>query len=257
MTARRVLRVAAAQIAPPAGIEAGLARVVDVVDELGAAGADLVVFPELTLTGYRLDLLDEDRSWIRVDDPRLDRLRDRCRSCAVTAVISAAHRTIDGRALLAAISVDPAGDVGFHGKQHLHGLERQRFEPGSTTPLVVVHGWRVALAVCFDAAVPLHAQRAADAGADVYAVASFYGIDQLERMAIHMAARAMDHRMYAVAANFAPHGHAPDACGGSGVWGPDGRCLERLATGTGVARVELDHATLAHWRSSDDHGRAR
>src|SRR5262245_27452285 len=53
--------VALAQIAPKLGhVRANLTRHLEIIDRARAAGADLVVFPELSLTGYDLqDLVPE------------------------------------------------------------------------------------------------------------------------------------------------------------------------------------------------------
>ena len=67
----RPLRIALAQIAPRLGaLDANLARHHELLDEARADGADLVVFPELGLTGYLLQDLAAEVA-MRLDDPRL------------------------------------------------------------------------------------------------------------------------------------------------------------------------------------------
>ena len=251
MTARSPLRVVASQVLPPTSVEVGLRQVADVVDRVGASGTDLVVLPELALTGYDLDRLAEPTSWIGADDSRLDRLRDRCRTLDFMLVLGVAHLADDGRRLLAAMCIDPAGDIAISPKQHLHGRERELFDPGEPISPVDLRGWRLGLAVCFDAAVPSHAQHAADAGAEVYVVSAFYAATEFERMGIHLAARAMDHRMYSVVANFAAAGGTIGSCGGSGVWGPDGRCLVRAGADVAVVATQVDPVEIARLRASD------
>ena len=67
-------RIALAQIAPRLGsLEVNLATHHDLLTEAREAGADLVVFPELGLTGYQLQDLASEVA-MRLDDPRLAKL---------------------------------------------------------------------------------------------------------------------------------------------------------------------------------------
>lgn len=65
---------------------------------------------------------------------------------------------------------------------------------------------------------------------------------QERRLDLHSAARAMDHRMYAVVANLACAGPGWRSCGGSGVWHPDGRRLVEAGTGPEVVVMVLERA---------------
>ncbi|WP_353711773.1 carbon-nitrogen hydrolase family protein [Arthrobacter sp. K5] len=201
------------------GIDANVPEHVRLIEDADSHGARLVVFPELSLTGYNLRLLrGSDHSgggqlgggqpdggqWVAPGDPRLDPIREICRRTGVTAVVGAPFREPDGTPRLASLAIHPNGaeEAGF--KTYLHGDEEslfeagpgiekgkrfegglgieagQRFgpeqgsEPGQEPLLLDVDGWKVALAICFDAAHPAHSGAAAAAGADVYAVSALY-----------------------------------------------------------------------------------
>ena len=65
------LRIALAQLAPRLGVlEENLARHRELLAQARTAGAGLVVFPELGLTGYQLQDLAAEVA-MRKDDPRL------------------------------------------------------------------------------------------------------------------------------------------------------------------------------------------
>lgn len=212
-------------------------------------GVRLMVFPELSLVDYDLAQFEDPAMWLGDDDARLDPLRDRCRESGVWTVVGAGVRTADGRRLLASVLIDADGGLTVHGKSHLHGPEREVFEAEVDQPLVEVAGWPTALAVCYDAAVPRHAQAAADAGAELYVVSSWYDGGEYDRMGTHLASRAMDHRMFAVGANHARG--LNDSCGGSGVWGPDGACALRAAFSVQVIVADIDHSALVALREAD------
>ncbi|WP_170185000.1 carbon-nitrogen hydrolase family protein [Saccharothrix texasensis] len=244
------LVVAVAQHAPvPGDVAENARRAADVVSEAG--DADLVLFPLLSLTGYDLDRLAEQACWVTADDPRLDVVREASRAHGVTAVVGAAWLGPDGRRLLASVALSPDGSVDVVGKQYPSRAERELFEPDEPAPPVDVRGWRVALAVCYDAAAPEHALRAARRGADVYAVSALYTEGQEGRLDVHPAARAMDHRMYALVANLAGAGPGWRSCGGSGVWHPDGRRVVAAGAGPRVVTARLERAELDRLRADD------
>ncbi|MFI9009021.1 carbon-nitrogen hydrolase family protein [Actinosynnema sp. NPDC053489] len=244
------LVVAVAQHAPVPGDVAGNARrAAAVVAE--AAAADLLLFPLLSLTGYDLDRLTGPACWVGPDDPRLDVVREASRAHGVTAVVGAAWLGPDGGRLLASVALCPDGGVEVVGKQYLSRAERELFEPGGHAPAVDVRGWRVALAVCCDAAVPEHAAGAARRGADVYAVSALYTEGQERRLDLHPAARALDHRVYALVANLAGAGPGWRSCGRSGVWHPDGRRLADAGPASRVVTARLERAELDSLRSTD------
>jgi predicted amidohydrolase len=244
------LVVAVAQHAPvPGDVAENARRAAVTVAE--AEGAGLVLFPLLSLTGYDLDRLADPACWVTADDPRLDVVREACRAHGATAVVGAAWLGPDGRRLLASVALAPDGSVEVVGKQYPSRAERELFEPGEPAPPLDVRGWRVALAVCYDAAAPEHALEVARRGADVYAVSALYTEGQERRLDVHPAARAMDHRMYALVANLAGAGPGWRSCGGSGVWHPDGRRVVEAGTGPRVVTARLDRAELDRVRADD------
>jgi 5-aminopentanamidase len=250
MTAAK-LTVAVAQSSSMAGkVEGNAARFAVLVSRCAERGARLVVFPELSLVDYELSLFSQPQVWLRPDDARLDPLREQCRASAINAVVGAGVRAADGRKLLASLVVTDSGDIAVHGKVHLHGPERELFDPGGPNVLFDIDGWSTALAVCYDAAVPAHAAAAAGAGADLYLVSSYYDSSEHDRMGIHLASRAMDHRMYALGAN---HARTPtrDSCGGSGIWGPDGSCERRARYSVEVMMGDLDRSLMVDLRQRD------
>ncbi|MFE3453138.1 carbon-nitrogen hydrolase family protein [Nonomuraea sp. NPDC059194] len=215
------------------------------------SGAKLLMFPELSLVGYDLGLFDGPAAWVTEDDPRLDVVRQAAQDCGVTAVVGAAYRQADGTGSIASLAVRPDGSIHVYGKQNLHGRERDLFQPGGPGRLLDVDGWQVALAICYDAGVPAHAEDAARRGAEVYAGSVLYTLAEMRRLDLHFGARAMDHRMFAIAANYAGTGPGWMSCGGSGVWHPDGTRLTQAATGPGLFTTTMSRSELQALRDKD------
>ena len=232
------------------GVAANVPGHVRLVEDAGSHGARLVIFPELSLTGYRLDVLAAPGQWVGKDDPRLDGIREICRRTGITAVVGAAFRDDDGTPRLASLAIHPSGDLEPSFKTSLHGPERGLFTPGTGPAVLDLDGWKIALAICFDAAHPGHAGGAAEAGADIYAVSALYTAGEDQRLALHLGARAMDNRMFGMLANLGGTTPLGPSCGLSGFWGPDGLVIRQAAaTGTEVVTATLQHGALERYRT--------
>src|SRR5579875_2465114 len=105
----------------------------------GAAGARLVVFPELSLTGYELDAAPVDPG-----DERLQPIVRACADTGATAIVGAPvtdhRRETDnskimrkgdaGRVFIAVLAVDGQGASVAYRKMWLGEEEAERFSPG-------------------------------------------------------------------------------------------------------------------------------
>ncbi|MCZ9882503.1 carbon-nitrogen hydrolase family protein [Arthrobacter sp. B2a2-09] len=244
------LTVAAIQYeALDGGVLANVPEHVRHIEDAHSRGARLVVFPELSLTGYDLELYADEEAWVAPGDPRLERIREIARRTGVTVIVGAGFREGDGTPRLASLVIRPPGDAAPAFKTHVHGAERELFVPGEGPALLELDGWRIALAICFDAAVPSHASSAAEAGADLYAVSAVYVQGEEHRLGLHLGARSMDNRMFGVLANMGGSGAIGDSCGLSGAWGPDGRVLAQLdVSGSAIAIATLQPEALLPFR---------
>ncbi|KAB1947204.1 carbon-nitrogen hydrolase family protein [Micromonospora sp. ALFpr18c] len=199
-----------------------------------AARARVVVFPELSLTGYELDA-----PVVPVDDPRLAPLVG---ACAETGTLALAGAPVAGDHI-AVLAVTGAGVTVAYRKMCLGGAEPRRFVPGDTPGVLDVDGWRIGLAVCKDTGVAAHAQRTAALGIDVYAA----GVLELASDAAVVDQRAhriaVTHRVWVAVASFAGStgGGFTEAAARSGVWTPQGEVRARAGTAPGeLVRVSID-----------------
>ncbi len=200
-------------------------------------GAELIVFPELSLTGYELDLADELA--FSEGDARLSPLAEAASRLGVTMVVGAPVRMETGLHI-GAFVLTPDGAAGLYTKHHLGDGEGEVFQAGDRNPLVEVGGTTAAVAICADANQASHAAAAAARGAGMYLVSAFVVPDEIDGKAARLEAYAEGHSMAVVFANFGgPSGGLPSA-GGSTVWSDTGRVVARLegpGAGLVVART--------------------
>jgi predicted amidohydrolase len=234
---RDPLSVAAAQPEIRALDVAGNARVH--ADAIRAAAARVVVFPELSLTGYELDA-----AAVRPDDPALQPIVDACAATGSVALVGAPIEE-DGRRFIATLRVDGDGVSVAYRKSHLGGDELDRFQSGDGPTVVDVDGWRVGLAICKDTGVTEHTAGTAALEIDVYAAGLVHLPEELEEQDARGERIAAACGSYVVFASFAgPTGFGYDATAGvSTIWAPDGTVVARAGAAPGeIAGAELGAA---------------
>ena len=149
----QTLRIALAQIAPRLGaLDANLATHHDRLNEARDQRADLVVFPELGLTGYQLQDLSAEVA-MRLDDPRLAELA--AATMGLSAVVSFVEESADHRLFIAAALLEDGRIAHVHRKVFLptYGLfdERRFFAAGDLLRAVPSRlGVGVGIGICED-----------------------------------------------------------------------------------------------------------
>ena len=147
------LRIALAQLAPDLGLlDANLGRHRELLIEARAAGAGLIVFPELGLTGYHLQDLAAEVA-MAVDDPRLIALASETAGCS--AVVSFVEESTDHRLFIAAALLEDGAVRHVQRKLYLptYGLfdERRFFAAGDALRASPSRlGVGIGLAICED-----------------------------------------------------------------------------------------------------------
>ena len=152
----RRLRVAAAQINCHVGhLEANTARIISAIGDARAAGADLVAFPELAVTGYPPEDLLLKPSFVEDNLRCLERITEACRGIvAVVGFVDLDRDIYNAAAVLADASV-----IGVYRKVLLpnYGVfdEDRYFGTGpGPSALYTVQGVRVGVSICEDAWAP-------------------------------------------------------------------------------------------------------
>lgn len=163
------LTLAAAQTLSIAGdVEANIARHRVFMQAAAEQGVQLLVFPELSLTGYEPTLAADLA--IAPDSPVLAPLREMARELQLTAVVGMPIRLAPQTdVLIGALVLGADGSLAVYTKQHLHPGEDVAFAAGQGGAALQWGNDRIALAVCADFSHASHPRQAAQAGANVYA----------------------------------------------------------------------------------------
>jgi predicted amidohydrolase len=202
-----------------------------------SAGARVVVFPEMSLTGYELDA-----PAIAAEDPRLAPIVDACAETGSFALMGAPVNGRGGRSHIAMLGIDGSVASVAYRKMWLGGAEPDRFSPGSEPAVVEVDGWRLGLAICKDTGVPQHASDTAALGIDAYVAGVLESADDAAVLDERARRVAADHGVWVVLSSFAGStgGGFAEAAGRSAIWRADGVVAARAGPEPGaVARATL------------------
>ncbi|MFI6325250.1 carbon-nitrogen hydrolase family protein [Nonomuraea sp. NPDC050556] len=195
------------------------------------SGARVVVFPELSLTGYELDAPVLDPA-----DPRLGPLVE---ACAETGAVALAGAPVEGPCI-GTLAVDGEGARVVYRKMYVDdGTEGLRFVNGDKPGVLEVDGRRLGLAICRDTRFPEHAAATAALGIDAY-VASVLETDDRAHVQVERAQRVIaDHGVWVVTASYAGStgGGFDVAAGRSAIWAPDGSVAAEVGTEPGAIAV--------------------
>ena len=230
--------IAAAQIAvrradTPAALADNFAAHLAAMHHAADAGVDILVFPELSLTGYELDLLAAQA--FTEGDARLAPLRDFAAPRRLCALIGAPLSNPQGKPHIGTLILHPGGEITRYAKQHLHASENDYAAPGEAdTQVFAVGETRCAPAICYDTAHATHAKRAAQAGAALYLAGVLWSEKGYAADAADLARAARENKLTCLVANHGAPSGGYQSAGRSALWAPGG-ALVAAAPGTGNA----------------------
>jgi predicted amidohydrolase len=201
--------------------------------------ADLVVFPELFLSGYTTSKPEELA--LDLEGSEVDAIARLARENSTAVIFGAPERVSVGVAN-AAICVDRFGNItGSYRKTHLFGNERDAYVAGNELLIVDLDGVRAGIMVCFDVEFPEVARTLVKAGAN-FLVTISANMDPFGRdHDVFATARALENGVPHLYVNQVGRGEAFTFAGGTMIVSADGdRLAEAGAAKEKVLRHQLD-----------------
>ncbi|RFU86666.1 carbon-nitrogen hydrolase [Streptomyces triticagri] len=255
--------VACAQLELAVGDAAGnRAAAEEAVAEAAAAGAQVVVLPELANSGYVFaDAAEAAALAEPVDGPAVTAWSAAARRHGVTLVAGLCERDADGRVRNSAVLIDPSGELrARYRKAHLFGTEAEFFVPGDERPPVVEvpSVGRIGVMVCYDLEFPEWVRLAALAGTELLCAPvnwpRFPRPDgERPGEVVRVQADAAVNRLYVAACDRAGEERGTAWTGGSVIVDPDGFPLagHRPTEGPTLLLAECDPARARDKRLGD------
>jgi predicted amidohydrolase len=250
--------LATAQTIPVRGnVPANVEQHLRLVRLAAAEQPQVLVFPELSLTGYELDCARELA--FSENDARLGPLIEAASAHALTLVVGAPIR-IATRLHIGAFILFPDRTIAVHTKSYLGAFssdvnpagtvppaEDTVFEAGMLCPLLPLGDEPAAVAICAESLRRAHARKVAELGARTY-LSSHFGIPaDLEYRIATLRAHAIAHHMAVAFANYAGSTGGLRASGGSAVLSQAGELLVQLDSSSAGIAVAIEDET--GWRA--------
>lgn len=233
--------------------EDNLRTCMDMIRTAAQTGADMVIFPEMNLTGY---VTDQRVSFFsRPVDSHLVQSLSRLSDELNLAILAGLAEKADGHIYGSHLVFIPGRPYGRYQKLHIAPNEQGLFTPGREIPVFEYAGVRFGIQLCYDAHFPELSTAMALNGADliVFPHASPRGTDtdKFRSWMRHLPARAFDNGVFVAAVNQAgENGTGLTFPGLSLAIGPDGKLISRsFSDDNHLHFVSLDPEELAHVRS--------
>ena len=212
--------------------------------EAAESGAELLVLPEMFLTGYNIGT-DTRALAEPADGPSARKAAALAKEHGLALCYGFPER--DGDAVYnSLLLVGPDGSpLASYRKAHLFGpYEQKMFAPGDELAVVRLGGWSVGLAICYDIEFPEMIRSLALAGAELVlcptALMEPYGF-VAETV---VPCRSWENQVFAAYANRSGSEGELTYCGLSCVAAPDGTVLTRAGKGEELLLAELDRQAV-------------
>jgi predicted amidohydrolase len=221
------MKICAAQTKPtPGNIQVNIEKHLSFIDKAAYNSADVVIFSELSLTGYEPTLAKGLAT--NEDDTRLDIFQDISNEVGTT--IGAGLPTINGNGLsISMILFRPNKPRLVYSKRYLHPDEDEFFIPGKNIPTVSINDTTIGIAICYELSIPDHSLAANTSGAEIYiaSVAKFAkGVDTACKTLSDIASK---YSMPAIMVNAIGPADNGICTGNTSVWNKTGQLIGQLS----------------------------
>lgn len=222
-------RIAAWQCEPgPLDVAGNLRRLDDACAAAAARRAEVLVTPEMFISGYAISRAETERLAEDPGGPVQTAVAEIARRHGLAVVYGHPERAPGGRAYNAATMVGADGKVrGRHRKVHLFGdVDRDQFVANGERPATFdLDGSRVGMLICYDVEFPESVRSLALGGARAILVptANMIGCEQVQEILVR--ARACENGIGVVYANYCGADAVFEYNGLSMICGPRGEVL--------------------------------
>lgn len=251
-------RIAVAQMqVTPGDLDANLAKALGLIADAGRQEAELVVLPEMALSGLSAKLPENAQE---VPGPVTDELSGAARQIGAWVIAGMPQANPGGDPFNVAVAITPGGEIAaVYRKVFLYLQEAEGFSRGCEACLLDLGFARAGLTICYDYIFPEYIRRLVLAGAQLLLhptawvdtqAGREWGYPSAEAYRAQCMVRALENQVFFASANIiGPYdegGHLVGV-GRSSVIAPWGEVLAEVAEGEGVAVADCDFSRVDAW----------
>lgn len=233
------MRVCVAQTKPVKGdIESNINSHKNLIDLAAANGAEIIIFPELSVIGYEPELAKELA--IHQDDSRFDDFQKIADNKQITIGIGAPTQNIAG-ICISMIIFQPHKARQTYSKKYLHSDEEAFFVGGESSFGLLDNNAKIAFAICYEVSVQEHAENAFTSGAEIYIASVANSVNGTNKATKRLSEIANKYSMTVLMSSYVGY-CANFECGGkTSIWNRNGLLLSQLDDANeGIIIVDTD-----------------
>jgi len=220
------MKICAAQMRPIKGdIQSNIHNHKIVIDQAASAGGELIIFPELSLTGYEPELAKELAT--EQDDSRFDDFQTISDSKKITIGVGVPTKNKAG-IHISMLLFQPHKGRCTYAKSYLHPDEERFFVQGRSSPHLKVNQTNIALAICYEISVAEHLESALEFGPQVYFASVAKFVNGVGKAAERLSGIARDCAMTVVMSNCVGISDGSQCAGKTSVWSNGGVLMGQL-----------------------------
>jgi predicted amidohydrolase len=232
-------------------IGAAFALMAEKAAEAAASGANLLLLPEMYLSGYNIG---REAALAQAVGPNALAPAQSIAKANNIALVFGYPERVGSQVANAAVMIGPDGNLLLnYRKTHLFGeLDRQMFGAvGDGFALATFDGFQIGLLICYDIEFPEPARVLALAGADILLIPTAQMAPYTQVAKVLIPTRAYENQVYVAYANHSGADDGLSYVGLSSICGPDGAVLAAAGTGEEMIYATVDKAHHANVRQVD------
>lgn len=195
------------------------------IDAAVSSQADLIVFPELSLTGYEPGLAGELAC--DADDGRLNVFQEISNKNRISIGVGMPLKS-SGGTQIGMIIFQPEHERIAYAKMHLHADEFPYFVTGKEAVQLNIKNTKISFAICYELSVPEHSENAFKTGADVYLTSVAKTAEGVEKAEKSLSQIAKRYSMITLMSNSIGPSDNFIGAGKSAVWHKNGELAGQL-----------------------------
>lgn len=233
------MRLCLAQARPVKGdIPANIENHNKLIEIASSHDADIVIFPELSITGYEPSLAKELAT--TKDDGRFDGFQKIADANRITIGIGAPLKR-DAGVSIGMILVQPNAPRQTYAKKYIHRDEEEYFVGGQGSVGLLGSKANIALAICYEISIPKHAEDASNAGANIYIASVAKSMTQVDKALERLSEIAKTYSMTVLMSNCVGYSDNFECGGRSAMIDNKGVLLGQLdSTSEGILLVDTE-----------------
>lgn len=220
------MKICVAQTRPVKGdIQSNIVNHKKLIDLAISNGADIIIFPELSLTGYEPRLAKELAT--HQDDSRFDEFQKISDTKQITIGVGVPTKNNAG-ICIGMVLFQPHKARQTYSKNYLHRDEEAFFISGQSFTGLEVKKTNIALAICYELSIDEHSENAFKSGAEIYIASVAKFANQVDIAINRLSDMANKYSMTVLMSNCVGQSDGYEWAGKTSIWNNKGVLVGQL-----------------------------